>query len=287
MSEEMEFLKAILPVVEGVIDDLQKPEGGFSTEQVEIQGISYKAFSKAPKNLREFYQTCLGEEEDKDFLVYQDERYTYKQTLQAASNLSFLLVDKFDIKKGDRVAISMRNYPEWAISYLAITSMGAIVVPMNSWWQGSEMEYALKDCGASLLICDQERHDHIEPFLPKLNLNVILVRPTHEVSGDIEIYEELIKKLGNKEIPTVEVLPDDDASIMYTSGSTGYPKGALSSHRSIISAALNFEFAYDVLEIIKPELAPPDLEKALIQTVPLFHVTGLIPMLLLSSPTTY
>ena len=106
-------------------------------------------------------------------LIFEDERYTYEDSHELASAFANALINEFKIKKGDRVAIASRNYPEWINSFIAITSIGAIAVPLNSWWTGEELKYGIENCGAKLIIVDNKRNDLINPFSKRLNFSII------------------------------------------------------------------------------------------------------------------
>ena len=96
---------------------------------------------------------------DQTFIVYDDERLSFREAHAQAARIAHLLVNDYGVAKGDRVAISMRNYPEWMLAFSAATSIGAIAVALNALWQPDELEYALNDCGAKVLLADQERLD--------------------------------------------------------------------------------------------------------------------------------
>ena len=120
----------------------------------DLRGGSFRVFKKAPKQLRDLYDSARS---DETFLVFEDERYTFNRVSGLADKLGNDLIEKFSLKQGDRVAISMRNYPEWIIAFNAITSIGCIAVSMNSFWQSQEMAFALNDSGSKVLIADEER----------------------------------------------------------------------------------------------------------------------------------
>ena len=143
-----------------ILDQVTK-EGLLSLEKANIRGNEYFVFKEAPNNLREYYQLGLLHG-DWTHIVYQEERFQFNDTLKITSQLANTLQAKFNIQKGDRVAFSMRNYPEWMFCYMAITSIGGVVVPLNSWWKGDEIEYGLTNSEAKLFIGDEERLDRLE-----------------------------------------------------------------------------------------------------------------------------
>lgn len=246
-----------------------------ATHKQVIDGIELDVFTSTPATLGEVYRLGL-QIPDRDFLVYQDDRYTFAETYRKTEQLARMMIGRYGITKGDRVAICSRNNPEWCLAYLATTLIGAIVVPMNSWWTGPEMEYGLEDSGARLLFADQARIDRIEPYLDPLNLQVIAIRPERPLP-----YPEFHHLLADErwsgiDLGGLQVSPEDEASIMYTSGSTGHPKGVLSTHRNISHALYTWLFVKEVNEILRPELVEenPPFEPAILCNVPLFHVTG-------------
>ncbi|MBL4820342.1 MAG: acyl--CoA ligase [Gammaproteobacteria bacterium] len=240
-----------------------------------IDGIELNVFSHIPQTLGEVYRLGL-EISDRDFLVYQDERFTFGETYDLASKLARILIGHYDISAGDRVAICSRNNPQWCIAYMAITMIGAIVVPMNSWWTGREMKYPLEDSGCKLLIADQQRIDRIRPFLDSLDLQIIAIKP--DSGQSFPEFHQLIeeKECTDINLADVKVSADDSASIMYTSGATGLPKGVLSSHRNITHSLYSWLFAKEINDILRPELVEenPPFEPSILANVPLFHVTG-------------
>lgn len=255
------------------------PDAELAVQTEIIDGVETPVFAKTPKNLGQLYAQGLAEPE-LPFLVYQDERYNFGETIDFSRRLARVLLKKYGIQKGERVAICARNSTEWCISYMASTLIGAIVVPMNSWWKGPELEYGLRDSGSRLVIADLPRYLAIAPYLNDLNVEAILVKPgsAEEAQAQPELFQliESADPLTQAEIDALDVLPEDDASIMYTSGSTGEPKGVLSTHRAIICALYTWKFVKEINEILRPELLEPDppWQPALLANVPLFHVTG-------------
>ncbi len=192
-----------------------------------------------------------------------------------------LLVDRYGVQHGDRVGIAMRNYPEWIIAFQAITSIGAVAVAFNAWWTTDELEYGFQDCGAKVALVDQERAERLAPVQASLGLAVIGVRLDDDLEG-VDRLEDVLDPAAT--LPEVPVDPDDDATILYTSGTTGHPKGAVSTHRAVLSGLLAFGARSTVSALMEPAKAPdPDAPKdrtSYILVVPLFHATGLIPVML-------
>ena len=194
------------------------------------------------------------------------------------------LVDRYGVAKGDRVAIGMRNYPEWVMSMLAITSIGAVSVSLNAWWTEDELDYALDDCGATVLIADVERIGAaIEPCR-RLGVRMLVVRAESPSADDVDQWNDVV--VPGPAMPAVDVDPDDDATILYTSGTTGRPKGAVSTHRAIVPSVMAFgcRAAADAARAAAdcPPGEPPPARRppAFILIVPLFHVTGCVPVML-------
>jgi long-chain acyl-CoA synthetase len=177
------------------------------------------------------------------------------------------------------VAIAMRNYPEWAMAFAGIVIAGGVSVSMNSWWTEDETDYALRDSGAKVLICDDQRYEHARKTCAELGIHVLLVRSELPSSAGHDRWETALE-LGVA-APAVEILPDDDATILYTSGTTGRPKGAVSTHRAVISALMAFsarQAIEGVRATVKPE--PDPFPPSFILIVPLFHVTGCVGVLM-------
>ncbi len=236
-----------------------------------IHGANSRVFVNAPPTLRDLFATAVS---DKTFIVFEAERLSFAQTQAQAARLAHVLQTHYGVTKGDRIAISMRNFPEWILAFTAATAIGAIAVAMNALWQPDEMAYGLTNCGARVLFADQERLDRLARCAPLPGLDVIAVRATTVPAGAAR-FEDLLGPVPDMAMPMVDVQPDDPATIFYTSGSTGHPKGVVSSHRNIISALLSWELdaqAAVMAEGVEPP--PPSDEPAALLAVPLFHVTG-------------
>ncbi len=246
----------------------------------EVRGVKMKVFKNAPAHLGQVFAGSRGHG-DKTFLVYEDEIITFAQAADRIDALASLLVNTYGVKKGDRVAVAMRNFPEWVMSFAAIISVGAINVSMNSWWTEDEMDFALEDSGANVLICDQQRFDIGAASCVKKNVKVLVVRAEKPLPAGVDRWEEVLP-LGDKH-PGADISPDDDATILYTSGTTGRPKGAVSTHRAIISSILAFSARNTIFQMSGTNLKDvdgPEVPTSFILIVPLFHVTGCVPVML-------
>ncbi|MFM7124602.1 MAG: class I adenylate-forming enzyme family protein [Actinomycetes bacterium] len=252
----------------------------FELIDAEVRGVKMKVFKNAPAHLGQLFAGARGHG-DKPFLVYENETYTFAQASDRIDALASLLVNTYGVKKGDRVAVAMRNFPEWVMSFAAIISVGAINVSMNSWWTEDEMDFALEDSGASVLICDQQRFDIGAASCVKKNVKVLVVRAEKPLPTGVDKWEDVLP-LGDKH-PGADISPDDDATILYTSGTTGRPKGAVSTHRAIISSIMAFSARNNVFLMSGTKLKEvdgPEVPTSFILIVPLFHVTGCVPVMM-------
>ena len=245
-----------------------------------VNGVDYTTFVNAPEHLRDLYAEGLAHA-DRDFLVYQQERYTFQESWDLAAKCANRLLAE-GIRPGDRVGIALRNYPEWAFAYMGITSIGAIAVAMNAWWTTDEMVYGIEDSSLSVLFVDRERLERIGEDAERLGIDLVTVRCEGE---GWRTWETFIAG-ASRTMPEVALDCDDDAMILYTSGSTAHPKGVLSIHRSIIQALLGWEANGAIARHLWPEFARKQAElpysPAIILAVPLFHVSGLVVQLLQS-----
>jgi long-chain acyl-CoA synthetase len=250
--------------------------------EVEMYGRPRRAFANAPPTLRDLYAATRS---DKSFFVYDNERYSFEDIWRRSCRLARALVADYGVGKGDRVAISLRNYPEWVIAFNAATSVGGILVAMNALWQPAEMAYALGDSDPKLLVADQERLDRLAACESiTAGMAVLAVRSTRALAPGWQTFDEALGEDDVDTMPDVALDPNDDAIMLYTSGSTGHPKGAVSCHRAVISALLSWELdgAAAVLTGRVTAPAPGGPQPATLLGVPLFHATGSHAVLLAS-----
>jgi len=274
---------------------LTAPGMPFEMEELDIRGVKTRVWKNAPPSLRDVL--LLGRTHgDKVFLVYEDERVTYDAFFRAASAFAHELQAQ-GVKKGDRVAIIMRNLPEWPVVFHAIEALGAIATPLNAWWTGPELEYGLIDSGSKIAIMDAGSFKRITEHLPNCPelKRVYVSREPDEVSHPNVIKLESVlgappayADLPDRELPDVEISPEDDATIFYTSGTTGKPKGALGTNRNIVSnimaAACVGARAFLRRGETPPAPDPTAAQRATLLSVPFFHATGCFAIL---NPTIY
>jgi long-chain acyl-CoA synthetase len=264
---------------------LGAPGSMFETTVADVRGVKLKVWANAPPDLGVIFDA--GQlHAAKTYLVYQDERITFDAHRRAVLALAAELARE-GVSRGDRVAIIMRNLPEWVAAFWAAALLGAVATPLNAWWTGPELEYGLQDSGARVAIMDHERWERVREHLDACpDLKLAYVSRAAEEIADPRV-KKLESVLGSPAAwsglpmgarPDVAIKTDDDVTIFYTSGTTGRPKGAVISHRNIISNVLNSASAQARSYLRRGEPVPtPDpaqAQKAFLVSVPLFHATG-------------
>ena len=194
----------------------------FKVGEAEIRGNTYRVFENAPPSLVGLFAHGVAAHGDKDFLIYKDERFSFAETWARGCRFAHALRDELGVKPGDKVALAMRNFPEWCMSYMGVIATGAVVTPLNAWWKADELKYAIKDCGAKIVIVDARRLEYLAPMKEELGLTLILAREDGE--GADYRFDELADGTEECTPPAIDIQPDDDFCIVYTSGSTGNPK---------------------------------------------------------------
>ncbi|WP_028921180.1 class I adenylate-forming enzyme family protein [Pseudonocardia acaciae] len=263
---------------------LTAPGQEFEVAEREVGGVPMRVYTRGPQTLRELVlnTTAFG---DHDFLIYQDERRSFAEHLRLASELARCLLDEYGLSHGDRVAVSMRNYPEWAPVFWAAQLAGLVVVPLNAWWSAPELCYALTDSGARLLVADAERTALLAPRRDELGrIPLVEVRGAGRPAPGVRGWDELVDSLATHADagePDVTVAPDDDATILYTSGTTGRPKGAIGTHRNHCTNTRNMVLGATVSAIFAnggtpPPPPDPDAPRpGTLCTFPFFHIAGI------------
>ena len=257
--------------------ELTAPGAPFEIEQIEVRGVPIRSFKNALPNVRALWLSTVPYAE-REYLVYQDERMTYAQAHAQVNAIANWLLSQ-GVKPGERVAIAMRNYPEWLLIYWASVSIGVAVVGMNAWWVTEELEYALKDSAPKIVFCDEERLARILERPATASKSKLVVTRMKTLPSGVTDWKDVIARGGA--MPDVTVDPDADACIFYTSGTTGYPKGAQLTHRGCIANLFNMMFSGQVQALatqratgVAPDPAAPVPIPIALLTTPLFHVTA-------------
>ena len=232
-----------------------------------------RCFAQSPHSLREIWSDTrkFGAS---DYLIFGDEHVTYDEAHQITDAVGSWLA-RHGIGVGDRVAIAMRNYPEWMLIYWGCVSVGVVVVGLNAWWVADELAEALADCSPKAIFCDEERLQRLVPRQADRVDSTVIVSVRTGPSAGVEHWHDVIDASGAPQ--DVAIDPDSDACIFFTSGTSGRSKGARLTHRGCVSNLMNIRFGLQVGEKAKFDsnaaaatFEPP---KVLV-TTPLFHVTA-------------
>ena len=269
----------------------------FEIERITVNGIEMSAWKHAPANLRQVLDMSLNHA-TRDFLVYEDQRFTFDEHYRIASTLAKRL-GSVDVVKGDRVAIASRNLPQWIFAFWGAMVTGAVVVPLNAWWTSEELAYGLTDSGSSILFVDEERLERLAKqfdHLPELKTIVVISddpkRPAHidKTHSRIQLigFDDFLGKVDPAATPPdVTLEPDDDATMFYTSGTTGKPKGAVGSHRNALTNLMSLFFIGQRATLRfgtgNVDLEGKSIQNAGLLNVPLFHATGCLAVMVVNT----
>ena len=261
---------------------LTAPGMAFETVEAVVRGVSMRVWKHAPATAAEVF-LAARQHGAREFLVHGDERVTYDGFARAVLAVAALLRER-GLKKGDRVALVMRNLPEWPVVFLGALLAGAIVVPLNAWWTGTELAYGLLDSGARFVFADAERLARLTDLPPSAE-HVFVTRAANPPS-DVAVLEEIIgapghwHRLPERPMPDVALLAEDDATIFYTSGTTGAAKGALGTHRSLTTNIFAQPFSAARNALRADEKPAAGKQRITLLAVPFFHVIGSLSVLL-------
>lgn len=244
---------------------------------VAVRGVPLRHYRLALPSARELWLSTTAFA-DRDYLVYGDERLTYGEAHIITTAVAAWLTER-GVGPGDRIAIAMRNYPEWLLIYWAALSIGVAVVGMNAWWVQDEIAYALSDARPKVVFADAERLARILRCSDEIAGAVLVAVRAPDHPASVHDWREIIAHPGS--LPEIIVDPDDDACIFYTSGTTGFPKGAQLTHRGCIANMMNMMFAGQVSALAAAKAAGETVDPAAalsvpaaLITTPLFHVTA-------------
>ena len=247
----------------------------FALKTVTRRGVDMPAFVNAPPSLAHYFAHFCNQNKDALFLVDGDQRLTFGEVYAAAGKVADGLATRHGVKKGDRVGIAARNSAQWAIAYMGTIMAGGCATLLNGWWTGEELAYGIGLCECSLVLADAPRAARLDG----IEHGATIVVFDHDeaglapITGDGDTAMRMLGELG----------PDDLATILYTSGSTGNPKGAYSDHLGVVSGTMNYicQTAM-ILQLLTERGEAPTVQPSALVSVPLFHVTGEIPVFLQS-----
>lgn len=267
-------------VIDKTLEVLTQPGQLLELDTVNKYGVDMPIFKNAPQNVSDYLAYFCQQNADKEFLVDGDIRLTFAETYAAARVLAGGLVEGYGVQKGDRIGIAARNSANWVILDMAIIMAGAVSTKLNGWWQGDELADGIEDVGCSFVFADCQRAKR-------------LVESNRDHGAELLIFEHdklpleglkvMLEKGGGAETPLPQMTPEDNATILFTSGSTGRSKGAYAEHRSVVQGAMSFVGTVMVLvNIMEKQGTMPDGQPTALVCVPLFHVTASVPLVLVS-----
>jgi acyl-CoA synthetase (AMP-forming)/AMP-acid ligase II len=254
-------------------------DGPLTVTYVEKFGVQLPMLAKAPGNMADYFAFFCATHADKEFLVDGDIRLSFRETYAAARVLAGGLVDGHKLQKGDRVGIAARNSANWIIAYMAIIMAGGVATLLNGWWQGGELAEGIRMVGCRYVLADEQRAARLAG---------------HDIGGcellifghdgaPMEGLSVLTSKGGGAETPLPTLEPKDNATILYTSGSTGQSKGAVSDHRAVVQGGMSYVGQTLVFfELLSSTGQAMPAQPSALVNVPLFHVTASVPLVLQS-----
>ncbi len=237
-------------------------------------GRTLPTIATAPPTLPAYFAHFCAEHRDKEFLVAGAERITFGQAHDAASRVAQALVDGYGIRPGDRVGIAARNSAAWIVLYMGIVIAGGVATLLNGWWQAEELAAAIEEVAPALIFADPPRTKRLAGI-------DVPVQPFDDAEPLDRALDAVFARARGAALPVVQ--PDDHATILFTSGSTGRARGALSTHFQVVQGTFNFlASAMMMLAISAQDGKPMAAQPATLLNVPLFHVTAMVPTFLQS-----
>jgi acyl-CoA synthetase (AMP-forming)/AMP-acid ligase II len=265
--------------INATIKRLMENDGPLTVTHVEKFGVQMPMLAKAPGNLADYLAFFCAMHGEKEFLVDGDCRYTFAETYAAARTLAGGLAEGRQLQKGERVGIAARNSANWIIAYMAIIMAGGVATLLNGWWQGGELAEGIRMVGCRYVLADAQRAARLEGHdIGDCDLLVF----SHDCSP-VEGLSVLTSQGGGASTPLPTIDPLDNATILYTSGSTGQSKGAVSDHRAVVQGAMSYVGQTLVFfELLTASGQSMPAQPSALVNVPLFHVTASVPLVLQS-----
>ncbi|WP_339694137.1 class I adenylate-forming enzyme family protein [uncultured Parasphingorhabdus sp.] len=259
---------------------LTQPGQMLELDTINKFGVDMPVFKNAPQNVADYLAYFSHQNADKEFLVDGDIRLTFGETYAAARVLAGGLVEGYGVQKGDRIGIAARNSANWIILDMAITIAGGVSTKLNGWWQGDELADGIEDVGCRYVFADYQRAQRLVES--KRNHGAELLVFEHD-KLPLEGLKVMLEKGGGAETPMPQIGPEDNATILFTSGSTGRSKGAYAEHRSVVQGAMSYVGTVLVLvQMMTAAGTMPEGQPTAMVCVPLFHVTASVPLVLVS-----
>ena len=267
-------------VIDKTLEALTQPGQLLELDTISKYGVDLPVFKNAPQNVSDYFAYFCHQHADKEFLVDGEIRLTFAETYAAARALAGGLVEGYGVQKGDRIGIAARNSANWIVLDMAITMAGGISTKLNGWWRGDELADGIEDVGCSFVFADYQRAQRLVES--KRNHGATLLVFEHD-KAPLEGLKVMLEKGGGAQTPLPQMQPDDNATILFTSGSTGKSKGAYSEHRAVVQGAMSFVGTVLVLVNIMTKAGTmPEGQPTAMVCVPLFHVTASVPLVLVS-----
>ncbi|MEH6701679.1 class I adenylate-forming enzyme family protein [Parasphingorhabdus sp.] len=267
-------------IIDKTLEVLTQPGQLLELDTVNKYGVDMPIFKNAPQNVSDYLAYFCQQNADKEFLVDGDIRLTFGETYAAARVLAGGLVEGYGVQKGDRIGIAARNSANWVILDMAIIMAGAVSTKLNGWWQGDELADGIEDVGCSFVFADDQRAKRLVESKRDHGAELLIFE--HD-KLPLEGLKVMLEKGGGAETPLPQMTPEDNATILFTSGSTGRSKGAYAEHRSVVQGAMSFVGSVVVLvNIMEKQGTMPDGQPTAMVCVPLFHVTASVPLVLVS-----
>ena len=265
--------------IDATINRLMTNDGPLTVTYVEKFGVQLPMLAKAPGNMADYFAFFCATHADKEFLVDGDIRLSFRETYAAARVLAGGLVDGHKLQKGDRVGIAARNSANWIIAYMAIIMAGGVATLLNGWWQGGELAEGIRMVGCRYVLADEQRAAR----LAGQDIGGCELLIFGHDGAPMEGLSVLTSKGGGADTPLPALAPTDNATILYTSGSTGQSKGAVSDHRAVVQGAMSYVGQTLVFfELLSSTGQAMPAQPSALVNVPLFHVTASVPLVLQS-----
>ena len=267
-------------MMDGIMAALTAENSMFPVAHMEQDGVSLPFIASAPPALPHYFERFCTQHGDTPFLVCGAERLSFAQAYAEARRVAGALVEGFGVKRGDHVGIAMRNAPSWIVLYMGVLMAGGVATLLNGWWTGPELAAGVDGTDTRLVLADLPRVARLGEA--RHGAEVVALDVALPIA---EALAPVLARGGGADTPLPDLTGDDKATILFTSGSTGQSKGAISTHRAVVQGTINY-VAQTVmaLQVVTRLGDPPaaGVQPATLLNVPLFHVTAEVPVLLQS-----